>query len=364
MRILHIIPSMHMGGAEKFAVDLANELTTEGMNTIYLCSIDKIDETSILAKQVSSKVTLLSLNKTTGYSVAIVLKLYSLLKDIKPDIVHTHLRALTYASFALVVNRVPTIHTIHNLAHKETTKNIQKVHKILFDFFNITPVSISDLVLESTISRYGDQCNVLIYNGVKELSKTEVFETVKKELEGYKNKEGTFVLLNIGRISKQKNQHMLIEAVKEMDDKIVLVIIGALDSEVEYAQQCVEAARGSNNIYFLGLKSNIGDYMFCADVLCLSSLYEGLPLVVLEAMSMGVPILSTPAGGVPDVIDNGINGYISEDFEPESYKAVVQRYLSKPIENSENIQKLYASHYSMKICMAKYYSLYETVLKT
>ena len=362
MTILHIIPSMHMGGAEKFAVDLANELAIDNSNDIYLCSIGKIDENDILPKQVSPKVHLISLNKTTGYSIRIVFKIYSLIKEIHPDLVHTHLRALMYSAFSLVLNKIPTIHTIHNLAQNETTPNIRKIYKILFTFFNIIPVSISDVVLESTEKCYGDRHSELVYNGVKALSITNEYSNVKNEIEKYKNKEDTLVFLSVGRISNQKNQAMLIDAMSNLANDHVLLIIGALDSEIEYAQQCLDLAENSENIYFLGLKSNIGDYMTCSDALCLSSLYEGLPLVVLEAMSMGVPTLSTPAGGVPDVVESTINGYISKDFTAQSYESILKQYAMHPIDNSEVIKELYEKNYSMAICKQRYYALYQKAL--
>ncbi len=362
MKILHLIPSMNMGGAEKFALDLANELAVDDSNEVYLCSIDKISDDSILSKQVSPKVHLISLDKTTGYSLAIIFKVFNLIRKLKPDIVHTHLRALPYASFSLVLLRIPTVHTIHNLAHKETKPVVQKVHKVLFDLFNIVPVSISDLVLESTKVRYGNKYNELIYNGVKALSKTKEYDNVKREIDKYKRTDNTLVFLSVGRISKQKNQLMHVEAMKRLNDSgmdFISIVIGALDSDVEYAKVCLEAAKNSSNMHFIGLKSNIGDYMYCSDALCLSSIYEGLPLVVLEAMSMGKPVLSTPAGGVPDVVQNGINGYISKDFEEESYVDILNKYSQYPIENFENIKKLYDENYSMQICMNNYYDLYK-----
>ena len=366
MRILHIIPSMHMGGAEKFALDLTNELAKDNSNEVYLCSIDKVGQNLILAKQVSRKVQLISLGKTTSYSIGVLFKIVKLIKTLKPDVVHTHLRALPYASLGIILNRVPTIHTIHNLAQKETTHPMQKLHQVLFDIFNITPVSISDLVLQSTKIRYGNNYDELIYNGVTELETTEEFDNVKKEVDSYRKAKDTLVFLNIGRISKQKNQRMFIEAICRLNNegiKAVALVIGALDSEVEYAQECFDKAKYCDNIHFIGLKSNVGDYMHCSDALCLSSIYEGLPLVVLEAMSVGKPVLATPAGGIPDVVQNGINGYVSRGFETEDYIKVLKQYVLEPIEDTDRIKKLYKKNYSMEICMTKYHTLYKKVIK-
>jgi glycosyltransferase involved in cell wall biosynthesis len=365
MKILQIIPSLHMGGAEKFAVDLSNELALNNLNEVYLCIIDKISEDSLLLKQVNANVKLLSLDKTSGYSFKVMFKLYKLLKDIKPDMVHTHLRALTYSSFSILLLKIPTIHTIHNLAEKETKPFIQKIHFFLFNYVDVVPVSISNLVLNSVQVRYGKEFDKLIYNGVKALKKSKKFNEVEKEIKSYTNND-SIVMLNVGRISRQKNQLLLIESVNDLVSKginnIILIIIGALDSEVEYANKCLATASINSNIHCIGLKDNIGDYMYQSDVFCLSSEYEGLPLVILEAMSMGKNVLSTPAGGVPDVVENNINGYLSEDFTIKSYTEMIQKYIKSPIQHTDLIKNIYNNKYSMNICMNNYYSLYQKII--
>lgn len=360
MKILHIVASLNVGGAEKFAVDLCNELAME--NDVYLCILDKIDDMMILKKQIDENVTVISLNKTKSYSIATLFNLYKLVKKFKPDIIHTHLRALAYSSLSIFLLKVPVVHTIHNLADKEVGNKIQQLYKILFSYFNVTPVSISQKVLESTAKVYGINYTELIYNGVKALKKTDLYNHVRAEVDSYKKNKNAKVLLNVGRISKQKNQLMLINVIQELNEDdmdFVLLFIGPLTDDKEYADQCIKNAENIPNIFFLGEKSNIGDYMYCADAFCLCSLYEGLPLVVLEAMSVGVPILSTPAGGVPDIIQNGVNGYLSDDFSGNACKQMLVTFYSHPLNNNEENRRSYEENYSMHICMNHYYALYE-----
>lgn len=360
MKILQIVASLNVGGAEKFAVDLSNELSLK--NDVFLCVLDKIDNTMILKKQINTNVTVISLNKTTSYSIGTVWDLYKLVKELQPDIIHTHLRSLAYSGLYITLLNVPVVHTIHNLAHKEAGNKIQKLYKIFFNYFNVTPVSISQKVLESTEKVYGSKYSELVYNGVKALKKTNLYDSVKEEVDSYKKNTTTKCLLNIGRISKQKNQLMFINVIKalnKMDMDFVLLFIGSQTNEKEYAQICSKNAETISNIFFLGEKSNIGDYMYCTDAFCLSSLYEGLPLVVLEALSARVPILSTPAGGVPDIIQNGVNGYLSDDFTEKSYKQMLIKFYSNTLSNNEESKINYEENYSMHICMNNYYQLYE-----
>ena len=160
---------------------------------------------------------------------------------------------------------------------------------------------------------------------------------------------------------------MLIQAIKELEENgedVILLILGSLTDEKKYADFCQNAALVSKNIYILGEKQNVGDYMYCADVLCMTSIYEGLHLVVLEAMSASKPVLSTPVGGIPDVITDGINGYLSEDISIESYRIILKKFIAQPLKNQESIKKDFEENYSMSICMKNYYQLYESHIKS
>ena len=84
---------------------------------------------------------------------------------------------------------------------------------------------------------------------------------------------------------------------------------------------------------------------------------------MLEAMSMGVVPISTPAGGVVDVIEDGVTGYLTESFDDEEfYRRVRQSISEKGRIAPERIRKHYEQHFSMEACAAKYYEAYKTVL--
>ena len=367
MKIMQIIPSLSLGGAEKFVVDICNELAKDKSNEIILCVIGRINETSLLRQQISSRVRIISLAKTPGFSLSMFYKLYRLTKNINPDIVHTHLRGLPYSTLAILLLKKSFIHTFHTLPHKEANNSIKKtLYKILFNYFGVLPVSISPAVLQDTKRIFGEKYNVLINNGVKPLKKSTNFNDVKEEIEKNKQSKDTKVFLAMGRVSKVKNHLMLIQAIKELEENgedMILLILGSLTDEKKYANLCQNAALTSENIFILGEKYNAGDYMYCADALCMTSVYEGLPLVVLEAMSIGKPVLSTPVGGIPDVITDGINGYLSEDVSVESYKAILKKFIMQPLKKQESIKNLFEVKYTMSVCTKNYYKVYKSFIK-
>lgn len=359
MKIIQILPSLHTGGGEKFAIDLSNELSKNG-NEVIICVLDKLANDLNLLKMLNPNVKVISLNKTSSFSFKTMLNLFYFIKKEKPDLIHTHLRGLIYSIFIILFTKISIIHTIHNLADKEISKKFQKIHKIFFKYFGVVPVSISPIVLESTKKLYGKEFNELVYNGVSPLQLTDKLTSVRNELESYKSSKNTKIVLNIGRIIKQKNQLMLIEAINEMvkdNHDIILLILGSKETDINYFKECLEKVKFENNIKFLGIKENVSDYIYLSDVFCLSSIYEGLPLVILETMSLGKQIVSTPAGGVVDVIKDYQNGFLTKSFDKNELKLKLLEAIKNPC-NEELIIKNFNENYSMEICMRNYKNIY------
>ena len=117
MKILHFLTSINTGGAEKFCVDICNTQADISDNEIILCVIDRITDQP-LVKMISSSVTLISLNKERGYSLKIPYKIYQLLSEIKPDVIHLNGRALIYASIPIIMKKIPSIYTVHTMVDK------------------------------------------------------------------------------------------------------------------------------------------------------------------------------------------------------------------------------------------------------
>ena len=127
----------------------------------------------------------------------------------------------------------------------------------------------------------------------------------------------------------------------------------------EYA----EYYRRHPQIHIIGERNNVGDYMSLADYFVLSSDFEGLPLTLLEAMSIGITPISTPAGGVVDVIKDGVNGYITKGFDDdEFYKKIKTVIETKGVISPNVIRCDYIENYSMQTCAEKYYFVYRQIL--
>jgi glycosyltransferase involved in cell wall biosynthesis len=362
MKIVHILPKFDTGGAEKFCVDMCNTLAKDPKNEVHLLVLGTIDDDEILAKQVDENiVTMTALNKQ-GKSLKVIYDLYKKLKEIDPDVSHTHLRAQAYAALALIMTKVPNIHTIHNLAQKEIIKKVRDIYRFLYNRFNFTPVAISDEVLISMKDEYGEKFDEKIDNGAKALSKSPLYDETKEFFDSLRDRPETKIFVSVGRLTNQKNYTMMIEVFEELIDEgadIKLVIVGSKTNDAPYAKKCEEKLTKKEQIILAGEKSNVGDYLINCDAFCLSSIYEGMPISILEAMSVGKPTISTPVGGVVDIINEGISGYLSEDVSVKSYKEAIKRFLENPTHDSEKTIQQYKNNYSIEKTADEYLKLYK-----
>ncbi|MUL05926.1 glycosyltransferase [Aliivibrio fischeri] len=147
----------------------------------------------------------------------------------------------------------------------------------------------------------------VIYNGVPKVKEIE-----NSEQSFIKNKKNEFVIGRICRLTKEKNVELAIDVVRKLNNpKVKLLIAG----DGEYIEFLKDYAQGLN-VEFLGLVSPAIFY-HQIDVMLLTtpsdSNADATPLVISEAMSIGVPTISTCVGGVPELISNGIDGFLCDD---------------------------------------------------
>ena len=170
----------------------------------------------------------------------------------------------------------------------------------------------------------------------------------------------------VGRLMSQKNYPLMINAFAEafqINNNIRLDILG--EGELREELTCLISNQLLENVVQLkGNVPNVKDYLQGADCFLMSSDYEGLPLSVLEAMSCGLSIVSTKAGGVIDVVSDGVNGYLSEVGD---VKELVGNIIA--IISDDNLARFgdasfeLSRQYDIKDCVLKYENLFQSKFK-
>jgi glycosyltransferase involved in cell wall biosynthesis len=362
MKIMQIIYGLSSGGAERFVVDLSNELVKKHEVVLLTLKDDNIDNNNFYLPELSKKVKYINAGIKKGLSIKEAFFLYKTIKSNKPDVVHFHLSTVFfYIIFAILFYRKPKyIETLHIKADKMDTNFIFIQIKYLFYKLKLVKIcTISNENQKSFIDFFKIKDPELIYNGRSKPQKTEKINSVMHEIDNLKKTPDDIVFLHIGRCAEQKNQKMLINVFNRLNDEgvnFILVIIGDKFNSVLGSELKTHAC---SNIHFLGTKSNITDYYLNSDGFCLSSTYEGMPITLIEAFACGCIPISTPISGAIDIIDNEITGFISVDLKEESYYQSIISFirLRKNIDKLRLI-KYYEDNLSIIKCTEKYIQLY------
>ena len=369
MKILQITYSLSSGGAERFLTDLLNQLAEKDdvQITLLLILSESIPSNMFYAGELDKRITVKSLG-LPRVNFSVFIKLYAAIKREKADIVHMHLSPIILFSIlpVLLLRKSIYVETLHNeVARIDNGSKLKRVLKSLVYKSGLLKVcTISDKNAREYEKVYGRQCDAMIYNGRKALHKTSSFATVKQEIMGYKENDKTVVITHIARCAKQKNQNLLIDSFNAFssDKNVILLIIGNhFDSEEGKNLK----AKANRKIYFLGEKHNIQDYLYCSDAFILSSLYEGMPITLIEALSCSCIPLSTPVSGVVDIMRDGENGFISKDFSQTSFVTMLDDFWTRKEQIDKTaLEYLFKNKLSIESCANSYYNFYKQCLQS
>ena len=260
------------GGAEKVVVELAAELSKEHEVTVLVLRGTE------WVSRLSSRVRVVQLRANpTRYNPFLSLEIYSVLKRLRPDIIHTH--AVKGTELVAAVNRF-----LH-MAHLGTKHNVRK-GKI---FNRLRWVSVVSAASKATISPVQGGVVKVIHNGIL------------PEAVGEVGKNKIFTLLAVGRLDRLKGFHDLIDQVRQLPFEVQLRIVGE-GPERDTLQQQVQQAGMEGTVVLTGHREDIPRLMARAHVVVISSLSEGFSRVAIEALQYGDLLISTPVGICTEIL--------------------------------------------------------------
>lgn len=353
MKILVISFSLSSGGAERFAVDLCNSLSGKHEVVMLTTDDDSVASNAYYRKELAGSVKYINLAARSGHSAAALLGILRVIRKERPDLVHAHTDLVQLILPSIFCKGIKYVHTIHSVADYYLRSKLEKPLFRRMYARSVVPVTISPVCSLSYRKLYGLDNDLMVLNGRSRPSLSGDADSVRAEI--LKFKGGLPLFIHIARYAPPKNQKVLFEAVR-LAGNVRLVVIGRdFPSEVQNAQD-------PGMVRFEGERMNVGDYLRLADFFILSSSFEGLPLSLLEAMSYGVVPVSTPAGGVSDVIRDGENGFLAKGFTAEDLAAAIRRGIDAKVDRNAIVAE-YERSFSMEACTARYEDLFETIVR-
>ncbi len=332
-RLAFVVNNLDVGGLERVVINLINSLDQTLFDIYIVC----LDGEGKLFEEIKGKIQdSLVLSKKGGIDIFSIISMRRFFVKNRIQIVHSHNHSpMIYSGVAIkliLFNKPRLLFTEHNQVSRLSVNELNKLSKYLKMVDRVFTVSKSLIKLYK--SKLDTDVDAVLYNGVPEsvidnVDKSRIRE--EKELT-----DTDFVLCTVAILKKQKGLEYLIKALSELkkykDIKLLIAGSGVLLDELI---KLVHRYDLDNKVFFLGYRSDLGNILSGSDVFVLSSIQEGLPMSIIEALAVGLPVITTDVGGCSELVIDKENGIvINSKSSGELSNAILKLY-----ENREELEK-------------------------
>jgi len=272
--------------------------------------------------------------------LGILLSLVRIVRKFKIDLIHSHGKGAGIYSRPLgAITRTPVIHTFHGIHYGAYNPLMRKFYFLIEKF--LTSVTYKTINLSKSEQREGLRLRIInkekgrvIYSGIdlNRFDKVKINLAWKKKELGLKGRN--IVVGNVARFNLQKGHEYLIKSIpfvlkKYPRTKFLLVGDGELRGKME---SLAEELKIKDNVIFTGYREDIPRILKVMDIFVLSSLWEGLPIVLLEAMASKKPVVATNVVGNKEVVVDGETGFLIPSRDPKKLaEKVITLIENKPL---------------------------------
>lgn len=301
MKIIHILQSSYFSGAENVVCQIIKMFKSDLQYS--MTYVSRGGEIESILKQMD-----IPFYKLENFDLKSIHKAINILK---PDIIHVHdISASVLVSIASLGKPCKIISHVHVNNSDMSKINIKTLCYALSTIkykhiFWVSQSCFDGFVLKKLVNRK----STVLPNVI---DKSLIIKKANSD-----NKEYNYDVAYVGRLTEQKDPARLILVLDKLISKyqnIKIVIVGKGNLE-EATKKLVIKHGLEKNIKFTGFMENPLKLLKDSKVMIMTSKYEGLPMTVLEAMALGVPIVSTPVDGLKDVVIQGVNGYLENSDE-------------------------------------------------
>lgn len=291
-----------------------------------------------------------------------ILNLNNFIKLKSIDIIHAHGKgASAIARILKIFNNIILIYTFHGI-HLECHKRINRFIYVLYEnlFGRLDNIKIfvskSEKYYAKASNIFFGKNTLIINNGVPKMNKKLFTQNNKKN---DKNQNSIQIsVISLCRFVTQKNIIDIVN-IADLNKNLKFLIIGS-GPLWKYINNYINK-RKIKNIHLLGEKNNVYKYLYKADIYLSTSLYEGFPISIIEAMSIGLPIVASDVTGNCDTIENGKSGFLYNlnDVNMASYylnKLANDNILRRKI--GDSAFKRQRNFFSKELMMNNYINLY------
>jgi len=342
IRIIYLIIGLGRGGAEMMLYRLLKRLNRKVFNPVVIALFNFSGPLQEKIEALGIEVHIVGLR--SKFDISAYYNLYRLLKGLSPVILHTQLFAADVLGriFGRMLNIPVIITSIRNTYYggfgrnlmirwterfADRTTFVSEAAALQFGKLNIIPAEKAQVIYNG-LDADSFYCNLSNEGKIRKREEMELPQ------------EG-FLLLTVGSLNLQKGYIDLLNAMQMIQgtaDDLWLVIAGSGPLKNKLRSKA-EELNLQEKVIFMGRCDNVPQLMAAADALVLSSLWEGLPGVVLEAMASELPVVATAVGGTPELVLDGVTGYLVPAESPEKLARALEKIIRLPEEQRKSMGK-------------------------
>ncbi len=367
MRLLFLSTTMGMGGADQQLLTIAGGLRARG-HEVMIVSLTPLGPMGLEARRLGIATKSLAMRRGVPDPRGLV-RLARLVRSWKPDLLHSHMvHANLLARAVRLVAPVPalvsTIHSIYDGGRLRMAA--YRLSNRLVDQMTIVSQAAADRFIAERI--IPSELLRVVPNGVD----TERFRNVPPEARESVRRAlgigGEFVWLAVGRFETAKDYPNMLHAfaaVRKRHPQALLLLVGrgSLQPETEALARTLKLADG---VRFLGVRRDVAEVMSAADGYVMSSAWEGMPIVLLEAAAAGLPIVATRVGGNQEVVQDERTGFLVPSRDSEALARAMLRLMELTESERRALgQRGYEhvrTHYGVSQAVRRWEELYGEVL--
>lgn len=331
LRVLHVIQCLHGYGAERQVRELLAHLQSDDMQvaaaTVYPSGLTGQELAALPYSTFEA-------GRKNRRDFSFLPRLVREIRGFSPHIVHAHTHSGKY--WGRVAAWLAGVQHVVYTEHNPCSPLRGRLAELIDPFLNAHTTRIVTFLSEqrsylAETQRTEIEKIAVIANGLPAVEQHDDTRARARSL--LEIRPDQFAVYAIGRFTEQKNQTLMLRVVAELDaslrERLLLFFIGSGADETLLRELAGELDI-QTNIRFLGYRKDVLELLPGADLLLSTSLFEGMPLTLIEAMTARVPILSTPWIGASEMLANGIYGFITPTWEAQSVAAQLERAMSQP----------------------------------
>jgi len=330
--VLFLITGLSYGGAETQLVNLATKIKYRGWDVRV---VSMLPPKAFVEELKNADIPLATLNMRRGVAdPRAVFRLLKILREWKPDIVHSHMvHANLLAWVVRIFCKIPVlISTAHSIDEGGRWREI--AYRLTDPLADLT-TNVSRAAVERYICVGVAPKNKIRFmpNGI-DTAKFNLNKTAGQRLRNELGVDNYFVWLAVGRFEEAKDYPNMLRAFKMIVSKksnVVLLLVGQ-GSLLEEVKKLGSELNLEDKVQFLGVRRDVPDLMNAADAYVMSSAWEGMPMVLLEAGACGLPVVATDVGGNSEVVLNGKTGFIVPTRNPKALAQAMEKTMALPKE--------------------------------